>query len=171
MAAELTSPPNPESDQAVIVFDVDDVLRILADRDMPDHYVSQPNYPMFAYNPELQGWLGGLFDKADAYYISDWRGNSHDQIGRLLMMPELDWINDDPFRPHAREFSSRALAITAFFGGRPVAWLDDEINESDQRWAEQREAPTLLIKPNQDIGLQLEHMASVNSWLESLESR
>lgn len=169
MAVELTSAPNPESEQAAILFDVDEVLRILADRNMPNNYILQPNYPIFAYNPELEEWLGGLFDKADAYYISDWRGESHEQIGKLLMMPELDWINDDPFRPHAHEFSSRALAITAFFSGRPVAWLDDEIDESDRRWAEQREAPTLLVQPNQDVGLQSHHIASVNSWLESLK--
>ncbi len=163
--AELISAP--ESTRPALVVDVDGVLRVDSET-KPDGYVRHPLYPVFSYNPDLREPLGSLLTGVDAYYISGWRADSHGHGGEVLLLPEFDWINDDPFRPQAFEFSERALAIDGLLGNRPVAWLDDEIDDRDMLWARERQAPTLLIQPEYEKGLQLEHVAAVGAWLISL---
>ena len=36
-------------------------------------------------------------------------------------------------------------ALDEYAGGRPLAWIDDSLDESCYAWAAQREAPTLLV--------------------------
>lgn len=158
-----------ESPRPALIFDVDDSLRVLADR-KPDGYIVQPGWPLFAYNPALSGLINVLLQENDGYYISDWRESCHEHIGKTLELPELDWINDDPFRPQAHDVSSRALAITALFGDRPVVWVDDEITESDIRWSQQRDAPTFLEKPDPERGLEPIAIELIAAWLELVKN-
>ncbi len=155
------------SSEPAIVVDIDGVLRVFSDR-KPEGYVTQLEYPLFAYNPQLATPLQELLDDTDGYYISDWRQNCHDHIGRVLGLPELDWINTDGYPLLPRGPSHRALAIEALFGERPVAWIDDEITDADHRWAEQRETPTLTMAPQEDVGLTPKQIVLVDSWLKLL---
>jgi hypothetical protein len=164
--AQVT-PEAARSDRAAVIFDVDGVLRVFSDL-KPDNYTVHDEYPYFAYNPAIGNPVRKLLEKADGYYISLWRENCHQHIGKTLLLPELDWINDDPFRPRAGEFSERSLAINGLFGDRPVAWIDDEIDERDHRWAEQRSAPTLLMPTDEDIGLTVRQAGLIESWLTLL---
>ncbi len=156
-----------DSSEPAVIMDVDGALRVFSDR-KPEGYITQPEYPLFAYNPHLAEPLQELLDGADGYYISDWRQNCHEHIGCVLGLPELDWINTDGYALLPEGPSHRALAIEALFGERPVAWIDDEITTADHRWAEQREAPTLTMAPPEDIGLTPKQVILVDSWLKLL---
>lgn len=164
--AEVT-PEAANSDRPAVILDVDGVLRVDSET-KPEGYIRHPLYPVFSYNPGLREPLGNLLAEADGYYISGWRAESHGHGGEVLLLPELDWINDDPFRPQAYEVSERALAIDGLFGNRPVAWADDEIDERDHTWAEQRPAPTLLMRTDPDIGLTPRQTGLIASWLRLL---
>lgn len=156
-----------DSDRAAVIFDVDGVLRVFADR-RPGNYSVQEEYPLFAYNPGLSKPLNNLLDLADGYYISDWRENSHEHIGKVFGLPELNWINSDGYALLPDGPSHRALAITALFGERPVAWIDDEITEADHQWAQERETPTLTLATDEEIGLTIKQVVLVESWLKLL---
>jgi hypothetical protein len=167
---ELVSPL--DSDRPVMALDIDGVLQLLVNntRDLQPGYIMQPKpQHWLAYNPEHGKWLNQVLEQADIFYISDWQAKSHGQIGKVLGLPEFDWINSYRFDDCVRH-ESRALAITALFENRPLAWLDDEINDYDLAWAERRslQTPTLMIKPNRRIGLTSSDMAKVNSWIGEL---
>ncbi|MEX0620958.1 MAG: hypothetical protein WD181_05190 [Solirubrobacterales bacterium] len=58
-------------------------------------------------------------------------------------------------------------ALDRFAGSRPIAWIDDSLDESCFEWAEQREAggsPTLLAPTEPEIGIEEGHVAALEAW-------
>lgn len=166
---EVLSPP--ESNRPAVLLDIDGVLQVYSEVS-PEGYVPEPEYPWLAYNPLHGNWLRTINDLADIYYVSDWRGQAHDQIGRRLQLPEFDWINNDPYR-HERSAVARALAATALFENRPLVWIDDELGSSELQWAHTREkqfAPTLLVKTEREQGLTYFQFNLILGWLQTVVS-
>jgi hypothetical protein len=54
--------------------------------------------------------------------------------------------------------------IEAYAAERPAAWVDDSFSEDCYAWAEEREAPTLLIRTEPAVGLTDEHVAELEAW-------
>jgi len=54
--------------------------------------------------------------------------------------------------------------IAEYAGDRPLAWIDDCLDESCHAWAAQREAPTLLVSVEPDHGLGEEQVDALISW-------
>ena len=48
-------------------------------------------------------------------------------------------------------------ALDAYSGTRPLAWLDDSLDESCRAWAASRRAPTLLAPTESHIGITEAH--------------
>ena len=92
IAAKQDGKPN-------LILDVDGVLLVLA-AERPDGYRSVPSKERYVYyNPEHGRWLMELLEtRMDGFYLSSHGSDSHDDIGRLLGLPELDWINYWQFR-------------------------------------------------------------------------
>lgn len=44
-------------------------------------------------------------------------------------------------------------AVEAYADGRPLAWIDDAVNDAVRAWAARRAAPTLLVETDPAIGL------------------
>jgi HAD domain in Swiss Army Knife RNA repair proteins len=55
-------------------------------------------------------------------------------------------------------------AIDRYAGERPAAWIDDNLDESCRRWAENREPPTLLIETASAVGMTDEHVDELLAW-------
>ena len=153
-----------------LVLDIDGVF-IVPGETKTEGYTEHPRFPTHAYNPSHGEWLNNITDSlADAYYISDCMNLSHWTIGQHLEVPEFDWINADVY-PARRKAASRALAITALFGNRPLAWIDDIIGTPERRWSQRRNetgTPTLLVKTDKNVGLRPGHLNRVTKWLERL---
>ena len=61
-------------------------------------------------------------------------------------------------------------AIAAHAGdARPLAWIDDNVDEACHAWAEQRSAPTLIIETVRHEGMTEEHVETLIAWADSLE--
>jgi hypothetical protein len=58
-------------------------------------------------------------------------------------------------------------AIDRYAGHRPLAWVDDCIDETCQAWAVERSAPTLLVSTEPDRGLTDEHVDALLSWVRA----
>jgi hypothetical protein len=61
-------------------------------------------------------------------------------------------------------------ALDRFAGGRPVAWIDDSLDQSCFQWAERREAegcPTLLVPTEPDLGIEEAQVAVLELWADS----
>ena len=62
-------------------------------------------------------------------------------------------------------------AIDERFGPhRPLAWIDDTLDERVERWAEERPGPTLLVPTRPAEGLTREQGTAVEKWLAELPS-
>jgi hypothetical protein len=53
-----------------------------------------------------------------------------------------------PFAPE-----DKVPAIASYVDDRPAAWIDDMIGEAASRWAQSRQAPTLLVEIDHTCGL------------------
>ena len=54
--------------------------------------------------------------------------------------------------------------IDRYAGDRPAAWIDDSFSEECFRWAEEREAPTLLVHTDPAVGITAEHVDLLVNW-------
>lgn len=52
--------------------------------------------------------------------------------------------------------------------GRPFAWVDDDIREDAERWALEREIPTLFLRIPSHLGLRQHHVDDLIAWAEAL---
>ena len=55
-------------------------------------------------------------------------------------------------------------AIGEYAGDRPLAWVDDSLDESCYEWARKRAAPTLLVPTESDIGITEAHTEALLGW-------
>ncbi len=57
---------------------------------------------------------------------------------------------------------------TSYAAERPIAWVDDNFDESCFEWAERRGAPTLLVPTEPHLGLEEGHVEALSAWATSL---
>jgi hypothetical protein len=55
-------------------------------------------------------------------------------------------------------------AIDAYAGARPLAWVDDCIDATCRSWAQERAAPTLLVRTSPERGLTEREAAQLRAW-------
>lgn len=132
---------------------------------------------------------GGRFHLIDgiAHCISDVAGA---QLRRLAEVYELIWATgwEDRANDHlplllglegelpCLRFDGRARfgtahwkleALTEYGGDRPLAWVDDSFDPSCYEWEESREAPTLLVATESDIGITEAHTKRLLDWVSA----
>lgn len=118
------------------------------------------------------------------HYIS---GTAGERLGRLADVFELVWATGWEHRanehlPALLGLSGRELptlsfeekplpgahwkldALDRFAGERPAAWIDDGLDGRCERWAEEREAPTLLVPTEPSVGITEEQVERLFLW-------
>ena len=61
-------------------------------------------------------------------------------------------------------------AIDAYARDRPLAWVDDALNDACRTWAAERGAPTLLVQTSPDEGLAERHADELRAWAASVRA-
>jgi hypothetical protein len=140
---------------------------------------------LFGFDGPIED-LGGRFHLIDgmAHCISDVAGA---QLQRLAEVYELVWATgwEDRANDHlplilglpgelpALHFDGRARfgtahwkldALDEYTGGRPLAWIDDSLDDSCHAWAAARNAPTLLVPTESDVGITEAHTEALLAW-------
>ncbi len=104
---------------------------------------------------------------ADAYeliWATGWEDRANDHLPLILGLPgELPCLR---FDGRARFGSAhwKLEAIDEYAGDRPLAWVDDNLDETCHAWAAKRAAPTLLVPTESDVGLTEAHTGALLSW-------
>jgi hypothetical protein len=102
------------------------------------------------------GWLRELANQYDLAWASSWGRLAAEVIGpRLGLPPSLpvvaitatDWVR-----------TRKLPDVARFVGDRPCAWIDDQLGTDAFAWARDRAAPTLLLRTDPRVGLQLRHL-------------
>ena len=106
----------------------------------------------------------------DLVWATAWMDDANEVIAPLLGIPSLP-VADLPEAPEedpvdALHWKTRALIDTA--GGRPFAWVDDEIADLDRAWiAEHHPGHALLYRVESSVGLTSADLTLIDAWLRN----
>jgi hypothetical protein len=108
---------------------------------------------------------------ADAYelvWATGWEERANDYLPRILGLPELPYLE---FEGAARFGTAhwKLGPLEEYAGERALAWVDDSFDESCYEWAEAREAPTLLVPTEPNVGLEEAQTEALLSWARQIE--
>jgi hypothetical protein len=109
--------------------------------------------------------LGGRYELV---WATGWEETANEYLPYLIGLPgELPCLSfdDDPSFGTAHW---KLGAIDGYAGDRPLAWIDDSLDESCRAWAARRKAPTLLVATHCHEGICDEHVDELIRWADSL---
>jgi hypothetical protein len=109
---------------------------------------------------------------AEAYelvWATGWEERANDHLPRILGLPELPFLE---FNGAARFGTAhwKLGPLQEYAGERPLAWVDDSFDQSCFDWAEAREAPTLLVPTEPNIGLEEAQTEAMLTWAREIQA-
>jgi hypothetical protein len=104
--------------------------------------------------------LGTLRERFELVWATGWEEKANEYLPHLLEMPALPTLTFDG-RAQFGTAHWKLDAIDEYAGDRPAAWIDDSLDETCERWAAARRAPTLLIRTESGVGLAQEHVRAL----------
>ena len=108
--------------------------------------------------------LRRLAERYEIIWATGWEDRANERLPEILGLPgELPFLT---FDGNARFGTAhwKIAAIDAYAGDRPLAWVDDCLDDSCHRWASERSAPTLLVSTEPHQGLQDDHVEALLAW-------
>ena len=105
-----------------------------------------------------------LADPYELVWASGWEDRANDHLPGILGLPELPYLTFDG-RAQFGTAHWKLDALDDYARSRPLAWIDDSLEESCYEWAEERSAPTLLVPTESDVGLLDVHVETLEAWV------
>jgi hypothetical protein len=154
------------SHKPFLLVDIDGVISLfggeqLASKDGSFHSIDG----MFHFlSATAAAHLLDLGDQFELVWCSGWEEKANEHLPHLLgLPPELPYLSFE--RAVGRSNAHWKLAaIDAFAGERPLAWIDDALNEACHEWAAARAAPTLLVETAPEHGLTEREAQLLRAW-------
>jgi hypothetical protein len=115
--------------------------------------------------------LLALCERFEAVWCSGWEEKADEYLPHLLGLPRLAHLSFDQNGvggPVSANAHWKLAAIDARAGDRPLAWIDDAFNDACFAWADQRAAPTLLVRTDPATGLDDAAAAELAAWADGL---
>jgi hypothetical protein len=103
----------------------------------------------------------------DLVWATGWEDRANDYLPNILGLPELPHLT---FNGAARFGSAhwKLGPLDEYSRGRPLAWIDDNFDESCYEWARDREQPTLLVPTEPQLGLEEVQVEALAAWARGL---
>ena len=112
--------------------------------------------------------LRRLASHYEIIWATGWEDRANDRLPEILGLPgKLPFLT---FAGNARFGTAhwKIAAIDSYAGDRPLAWVDDCLDETCETWARERSAPTLLVPTDSDRGLEDAHVGALLDWARSV---
>ena len=109
-----------------------------------------------------------LARRFELIWATGWEDRANDRLPTILGLPgELPYLT---FDGNARFGTAhwKVEAIDRYAGQRPLAWIDDCLDESCPTWAAAREEPTLLVSIEPARGLTDEDVEVLLRWADEV---
>jgi hypothetical protein len=167
-AAVESGPSDHDADRPLLAVDVDGVISLFG---FPEALEDAPGElhlidgVVHCLSPGAGGRLRRLADHYELVWATGWEERANEVLPMLLGIPELPHISFDG----AARFGSahwKLGPLEDFAGDRPLAWIDDSIDEQCAEWARDRTAPTLLVPTESHVGITDAHAEALISWVE-----
>jgi hypothetical protein len=101
-------------------------------------------------------------------WASGWEERANEHLPHLLgMPPQLPFLRFERAVGGRSRHSTahwKLAAIDEFAGERPLAWVDDALNEACEEWAAARPAATLLVRTEPEAGLTTREARVLEAW-------
>ncbi len=158
---------SPESDRPVLAVDVDGVISLfgfegpLADAPGRFHLIDGIAHCISDVAGRQLERLGETFELV---WATGWEERANDHLPRLLGLPDDLPVLTFDGRARFGTAHWKLEALQEYVGDRPLAWIDDSLDDSCREWARQREAPTLLVPTVSDIGITDAHTDTILDW-------
>jgi hypothetical protein len=101
-------------------------------------------------------------------WATGWEETANDYLPHLLGLPAHLPVLTFDGRIAAGSAHWKVDAIADYAGERPLAWIDDNVDETCHAWAARRPAPTLIIETLRHEGMGEEHIELLLRWASSL---
>jgi hypothetical protein len=111
--------------------------------------------------------LRRLSEHFDLVWATGWEERANEHLPSMLGLPEELPVLTFGGRAVFGSAHWKVDAIDEYAGDRPLAWIDDNIDDTCTEWAAQREAPTLLVPTESARGLEEAHVDALLAWVES----
>jgi hypothetical protein len=115
--------------------------------------------------------LASLFELV---WASGWEERANEHLPHLLgvppQLPFLRFSGSVGGRSRHSTAHWKLAAIDEFAGARPLAWIDDALNDACREWATARAAPTLLVRTEPELGLTTREAQQLRAWALGLGS-
>jgi hypothetical protein len=109
--------------------------------------------------------LRRLDEVYEMVWATGWEDRANDHLPLILGLPnELPCLHFDG-RARFGTAHWKLDALEDYAGDRPLAWVDDSLDESCHAWAAERSAPTLLVPTESHIGLTDAHTEALIAWV------
>jgi hypothetical protein len=172
-----------ERDKPLLFVDVDGVISLFGFREgyglaagsapfseCPPGGLHSINGVMHYISSECGSHLLRLAERYELVWATGWEEAANDYLPHLLDLPgHLPFLTFDG-RVAAGAAHWKVDAIAAYAGARPLAWIDDNVDESCREWAARRPAPTLIVETLRHEGMGQEHVELLLRWAEELRS-
>ena len=181
LSVSLAEPPIPgrrylptsvtiDTQKPILFVDVDGVISLFGfssstmDFPGPFHWVDGIAHCI----PEAAGArLEQLAERFELVWATGWEEKANEYLPFILKLP-FDELPVLTFGGRAVFGSShwKLEAMEEYAGSRAAAWIDDNIDEDCEAWAERREAPTLLVHTKPPLGMTDEHVDKLLRWAD-----
>jgi hypothetical protein len=111
--------------------------------------------------------INRLAERFEIVWATGWEERANEALPQLLgLAGELPYLT---FNGQARFGTAhwKIDPIGDYAADRPLAWIDDCLDESCRAWAASREAPTLLVRTEPSTGLTDELTDRILRWAEA----
>jgi len=163
------TPIAADSERPILAVDIDGVLSLFGFDATPEssdfefHLVSGT---MHCFSSAAGRRVQDLAHDFDIVWATGWE-HGVEELSELLGFPEWPYLT---FKGAARFGSAdwKLAPLQKYARGRPLAWIDDSLDEACYEWARDRPEPTLLIEVESHVGLQQVHVEALAAWAKSL---
>jgi hypothetical protein len=162
-------------DPPLLLIDIDGVISLFGfdtAQPPPGRFSLVDGIPHFL-SAGAANLLGGLQEHFELVWCSGWEEKADEYLPLALGLPH--GLRHLTFAPAGGSQAPRHWklgAIEAYAGpDRPLAWIDDQFDDSCHRWARARTGSTELVETDPAVGLTLAHDAHLRTWAKSLGSR
>jgi len=157
----------------LLLVDVDGVISLFGfeANNRPEGTWHQIDGIAHLLSAEAAAHLHGLAGAFDLVWCTGWEERADEHLPVLLGLPRLPWLSFDK-NPGRGNTHWKLTAIDAYALDRPLAWLDDALDERCEEWARERSrrgAPTLLVHTLPAVGLTARERDALLAWSDVLD--